>query len=227
MFDGKFCLLIVDDEVRMTKGLKDFFCAKGFSVLVANNGEEALEVYYDNNEKIDAILLDIMMPIRNGIEVLKELREQEEYVPVLMLTAKSEEYDEIEGLSCGADDYIAKPFSTAILLARVQNIIGRFCDIENGKSVCGLTLKASNYTLENDEKKTELTPKEFDLLSYLIKNKNIVLSREKILNSVWGYSYEGDERTVDTHIKQLRMKLCDKSGLIKTVHRVGYVFEVG
>lgn len=227
MIDNRYCVLLVDDEVRMTRALRDFFRSKDYNVLIANNGKEALDVYYSNNEKIDIILLDVMMPIMDGIEVLAELNTHGAEVPVIMLTAKSEESDELEGFSAGAYDYITKPFLPSVLFARVENILKRINKkVDDNIHISGITLDINNYALIIDERKVDLKKREFDLLYYLILNKNIVLTRDKILTSVWGYGFDGDARTVDTHIKQLRIKLMDKANLIKTVHRVGYVFEV-
>ncbi len=226
MYNNKFCVLIADDEIRLTRGLTDFFRAKNFNVFSAHNGQDALDIYYSNNEKIDIVLLDIMMPKLDGIAVLKELRTNETYVPVIMLTAKSEDYDELEGLNNGADDYVTKPFSPSVLLARVEKVLSRFnLGIKDEIVIDSLRLNITNFSLHVNEERVDLTRREFDLLCYMINNKNIVLSRETILNSVWGYNYEGEARTVDTHIKQLRIKLGDKAEFIKTVHRVGYVFE--
>lgn len=226
MIDNKICVLLVDDEIRITKALSDFFKAKGYAVLIANDGEEALEIYYENNEKIDIILLDIMMPKKDGIETLKEIRENKDYVPVIMLTAKSEEYDEIEGLQSGADDYLRKPFSPNVLIVRIENLLSRI--LKNTSSdiiIDDIKINFQNFSVYVKENKIEFTRKEFELLHYLVINANIVLSRDSILNSVWGYNYDGDIRTVDTHIKQIRLKLADKGSKIKTIHRVGYVFE--
>lgn len=227
MIDNRYCVLLVDDEVRMTRALRDFFRSKDYNVLIANNGKEALEVYYSNNEKIDIILLDIMMPIMDGIEVLTELNAHGADVPVIMLTAKSEESDELEGFAAGAYDYITKPFLPSVLFARVENILKRTNKkLDENVTISGISIDINNYSLIIEGNKIDLKKREFDLLHYLILNKNIVLSRDKILTSVWGYDFDGDARTVDTHIKQLRIKLMDKAYLIKTVHRVGYVFEV-
>lgn len=226
MIDNKFCVLIVDDEVRMTRALKDFYKSKKYSVLIANNGEEALDVYYANNEKIDVILLDVMMPIMDGMEVLQELRENGDDVPVIMLTAKSQEEDELEGFNNGAYDYVTKPFLPSVLFARTENVLKRANKfIDESITIGDLNINIPNHTVIACGKNIDLTKREFDLLNYLVLNKNIVLSREKILNAVWGYEFDGDIRTVDTHIKQLRLKLVDIAYMIRTVHRVGYIFE--
>ncbi len=225
MLDGKICILLVDDEERIVRALSDYFKANGFAVLKVFDGEAALDTYYKNNSKIDLIILDVMMPKLSGFEVLRELRENSQNVPVIMLTARSEEYDQISGLDCGADDYIPKPVSPSLLLARVQAVLRRSGKTADDKLRFGdIIIDRGMHTVVDCGSAIELTKREFDLLCYFIANERITLSREKLLNNVWGYEYEGDERTVDTHVKQLRAKL--KSGdYIKTVYKVGYKFE--
>ncbi|MFI3174702.1 MAG: response regulator transcription factor [Bacillota bacterium] len=227
MYKEKRCILIVDDAVKMVRVLKDTFKMKGFHVLEAYNGQEALDVYYENNQIIDLILLDVMMPVCNGLEVLQELRENQCTTPVIMLTAKGEEYDQLEGFKKGADDYIVKPFSSAVLLARIESVLKR-----TGKSVDS-ELKIGLFLLQSVQRKVflseeelDLTKREFDLLQYFMVNHDITFTREQLLDAVWGYDFDGDIRTVDTHIKQLRLKLGSESECIKTVYRVGYKFEV-
>ncbi len=227
MYKEKRCILVVDDAVKMVRVLKDTFKMKGFHVLEAYNGQEALDVYYENNQIIDLILLDVMMPILTGFEVLQDLRENQCTTPVIMLTAKGEEYDQLEGFKKGADDYIVKPFSGAVLLARVESVLKR-----TGKSVDS-ELKLGSFLLQSvqrkvflNEEELDLTKREFDLFQYFMVNHDITFSREQLLDAVWGYDFDGDIRTVDTHIKQLRLKLGSESECIKTVYRVGYKFEV-
>lgn len=227
MINDKLCILLVDDEKRMTRVIKDFLVSKNYHVLLANDGQEALDVYYENNSKIDLILLDVLMPIMDGFEVLKEIRDNNDTVPVIMLTAKVQEYDQLQGFELGADDYICKPFSTSILLARIQSIFKRYnigadkeFEVDNKKIYYNVRV------LTIDAVEIDLTPREYELLDYLVLNKGLPLTREQLLTNVWGYNFEGDIRTVDTHIKQLRGKLGDYSSCIKTVHRVGYVLEV-
>jgi DNA-binding response OmpR family regulator len=225
MFDKKLCILIADDEVKIIKALGDFFRANGFHVLTAADGGAALDTFYENNTKIDLVLLDVMMPVADGFSVLKEIRETSP-VPVIMLTAKGEEYDQIKGFHTGADDYIPKPFSVKVLLARVEAVLKRAGKSRNDEvAISGMRLSVLKRALYIDERRVDLTPKEFDLLHYLILNRNMALSREQILNAVWGYDFDGDIRTVDTHVKQLRSKLGAKSDCLKTVHRIGYQFE--
>lgn len=225
MLNDKLCILLVDDEVKIVRALGDYFSAHKYEVLKAYDGEEAIDAYYKNINSIDLIILDVMMPKLNGFDVLKKLRGDEQLIPIIMLTAKSEEYDQIKGLTFGADDYIAKPISPTLLLARTEAVLrrtgkGNAADIISENIVVNRT----NHTVTDCGKNIELTKKEFDLLCYLILNSKITLSRDRLLDCVWGYDYEGDARTVDTHIKQLRSKL-ESGERIKTVYKVGYKFE--
>jgi DNA-binding response OmpR family regulator len=225
MLDGKPCILIVDDEAKITRALKDFFNARGYRTFEAFDGGEALDVFYEHNTKIDLLLLDVMMPVADGFSVLKEIR-RDSNVPAVMLTARAEEYDQIAGFKHGADDYIPKPFSTSLLLARVEAVLKRAGKGQSGDIEIGsLRLSPARRSVFLGEKRVELTPKEFDLLYCLITNRNRALTREQILNEVWGYEFEGDARTVDTHIKQLRGKLETVGEYIRTIHRIGYRFE--
>lgn len=220
-------IFIVDDEIRIRRMLSDYLRGNGYDTIEAVDGKDALEVFYANNTEIDIILLDVMMPEKDGFEVLKEIREISE-IPVIMLTAKSEEYDQLNYFKGGADDFIPKPFSPSILLAHIEAVLKR-CIREKKDSI-----QAGELIIEEDKMKVmeggeeiELTPKEYDLLLYFLHNEGVVLTREIILNAVWSFDYMGDSRTVDTHIKQLRAKLGDCGSYIKTVHGVGYRFEVG
>ena len=225
MWDGKPCILIVDDEARITKALRDFFKARGYRTLEAFDGGEALDVFYEHSTRIDLLLLDVMMPVADGFSVLKEIR-RDSNVPAIMLTARAEEYDQIAGFRCGADDYIPKPFSTSLLLARVEAVLKRAGKWQAGEIEAGpLRISPARRFVSIDDKRVELTPKEFDLLCCLAANRDRALTREQILNEVWGYDFEGDARTVDTHVKQLRSKLAACGEYIKTVHRIGYRFE--
>ena len=219
-------ILIADDEARMRKLVGDFLKKEGYTVLEAANGEEALDIFYQNKD-IALLILDVMMPKYNGYEVLKELREVST-VPVIMLTAKAAEPDELKGFSLGVDEYVTKPFSPKILVARVGAVLrrGNPAGAECGTvSACGILCDTTSRTVTIDGQPAELSTKEFELLLYFIKNKGIALSRDTILNHVWSYDYFGDARTIDTHVKTLRSKLLDKSGCIKTVWGVGYKFE--
>lgn len=217
-------ILIAEDEPALRNLLKTCLVKEGYSVLEAKDGQEALDVFYSEN--VSLIILDIMMPKLDGFEVLKTLR-LESAVPVLILTARNTEYDELQGLKLGADDYITKPFSPAVLVSRVKAILkraGMFAD--NDITANDILLKVKEHEVYVKGEKVNLTPKEFDLLQYLIQNKNVVHSREKLLSAVWGYDFFGDARTVDTHMKCLRTKLNDSGDIIKTVRKYGYKLEV-
>lgn len=220
------CVLIVDDEQRMRKLIKDFLVAKGFSILEAENGEKALEVFEENKNKINLILLDVMMPKLDGWSVLRQIR-QESKVPIIMLTARGEEQDELFGFELGVDEYISKPFSPKILVARVEAILKRTNqDIKEVKDYGGIEIDREGRTVKVDGKIIELSLREYELLSYLVENENIALSRDKILNNVWNYDYFGDARTIDTHVKKLRSKMGEKGEYIHTIWGMGYKFEV-
>lgn len=220
------CILVVDDEQRMRKLIKDFLKAKGYSILEAEDGEKAIEVFEENKNKIVLILLDVMMPKLDGWSVLRQIR-QESKVPIMMLTARGEEQDELFGFELGVDEYIAKPFSPKILVARVEAILKRSTkDTIEVKDYAGIEIDKEGRTVKVEGKVIELSLREYELLIYLIENENIALSRDKILNNVWNYDYYGDSRTIDSHIKKIRHKLGKKGKYIKTMRGVGYKFEV-
>ena len=220
------CILVVDDEQRMRKLIKDFLTAKGYSILEAEDGEKALQVYEENKSKITLILLDVMMPKLDGWSVLRQIR-QESKVPIIMLTARGEEQDELFGFELGVDEYISKPFSTKILVARVEDILKRTNRNEKEiKNYDGIEIDKEGRTVKIDGKLIELSLREYELLVYLVDNENIALSRDKILNNVWNYDYYGDSRTIDSHIKKIRHKLGKKGKYIKTMRGVGYKFEI-
>lgn len=219
-------ILIVDDELRIRKLLKDFLKVKGYSILEAEDGEEALQVFEQNKNKITLILLDVMMPKLDGWSVLRQIR-QESKVPIIMLTARGEEQDELFGFELGVDEYIAKPFSPRVLVARVEAILKRTNkDTDQIKTYAGIEIDKEGRTVKIDGKVIELSLREYELLIYLIENENIALSRDKILNNVWNYDYYGDSRTIDSHIKKIRHKLGKKGKYIKTMRGIGYKFEV-
>ncbi len=220
---NKCTILIVDDEEKIRKVLFDYFSKNNFQVKLAKNGEEAIDIFYEN--KIDIVILDVMMPVMDGYETLKELRKISN-VPIVMLTAKSEEYDVLKGFELYADEYVAKPFNLKILSARVTALLRRTNGLAEEIQVGDLTYNKTTYEVTVKGEKVELTNKEFELLGYMILNKGIVLSRDDILNNVWHYDYFGDVRTIDTHIKKLRAKLLDCGSYIQTVRSVGYKFEV-
>ena len=219
-------ILVVDDEARMRKLIKDFLVQKGFSILEAEDGEKALEVFEENKNKIGIILLDVMMPKLDGWSVLRQIR-QNSKVPIIMLTARGEEQDELFGFELGVDEYISKPFSPKILVARVEAILNRVNQSKNEiKDYGGIEIDSDGRTVKIDGKQIELSLREYELLKYLVDNANIALSRDKILNNVWNYDYYGDSRTIDSHIKKIRHKLGKKGKYIQTMRGVGYKFEV-
>ncbi|MEE1028443.1 MAG: response regulator transcription factor [Agathobacter sp.] len=223
----KIKILVVDDESRMRKLVKDFLMRKDFTVLEAADGEEALDIFYRDKD-IALIILDVMMPKINGWEVCREIRKISR-LPIIMLTAKSDESDELMGFELGVDEYISKPFSPKILVARVEAILrrtNRMGTDSQVKEAGGIVLDKSAHTVTIDGQNIELSYKEFELLDYFLENRGIALSREKILDNVWNYDYFGDARTIDTHVKKLRSKLKDKGDYIQTIWGLGYKFEV-
>ena len=220
------CILVVDDESRMRKLIKDFLVAKGYSILEAEDGEKALEVFEENKKKINLVILDVMMPKLDGWSVLRQIR-QDSKVPIIMLTARGEEQDELFGFELGVDEYISKPFSPKILVARVEAILKRTNqDKKEIKDYGGIQIDQEGRTVTVDGKTIELSLREYELLVYLVNNENIALSRDKILNNVWNYDYYGDSRTIDSHVKKIRHKLGKKGKYIKTIRGIGYKFEM-
>ena len=222
----KIKILVVDDESRMRKLVKDFLEREGFEVLEAGDGMEAMEIFYEEKE-IALIILDVMMSKMDGWQVCREVR-QSSKVPIIMLTARSEERDELQGFDLGIDEYISKPFSPKILVARVEAVLRRThgIDASSVMDAGGIEIDKSAHMVKIDGKEIDLSFKEFELLTYFVENQGIALSREKILNNVWNYDYFGDARTIDTHVKKLRNKLGDKGNYIKTIWGMGYKFEV-
>ena len=223
----KLKILVVDDESRMRKLVRDFLVRQDFEVLEAGDGEEALDLFY-KDKSIALIILDVMMPKMNGWEVCKEVRESSK-VPIIMLTAKSDESDELMGFDLGVDEYISKPFSPKILVARVEAILRRTNKLGGAsevKKAGAIVLDKTAHEVKIDGKQIDLSFKEFELLDYFLDNQGIALSRERILNSVWNYDYFGDARTIDTHVKKLRSKLGEYGDYFKTVWGMGYKFEV-
>ena len=219
-------ILIVDDEARMRKLIKDFLVANNYKILEAKDGEEALETFEMNKEKIKLVLLDVMMPKIDGCTVLRKIR-QDSNVPVIMLTARGEEQDELFGFELGVDEYISKPFSPKILVARIQAILKRTNSEKKAvKNLGGIEIDEIGRTVTVDGKLIELSLREYELLKYLLDNEKVALSRDKILNNVWNYDYYGDSRTIDSHIKKIRHKLGKKGKYIETIRGIGYKFEV-
>lgn len=222
----KLKILVVDDESRMRKLVRDFLVKKNYEVLEAGDGEEAVDVFFEQKD-IALIILDVMMPKMDGWQVCREIRNYSK-VPIIMLTAKGDERDELQGFDLGVDEYITKPFSPKILVARVEAILRRanLLASEDVISAGGIELNKAAHQVQINGQEIELSFKEFELLAYFMENQGIALSREKILNNVWNYDYFGDARTIDTHVKKLRSKLGDKGELIKTIWGMGYKFEV-
>ncbi len=222
----KMKILVVDDEARMRKLVSDFLTRSGYEVLEAGDGSEALDVFFEQKD-IALVILDVMMPKMDGWQTCREIRQYSK-VPIIMLTARSDEKDELQGFQLGVDEYISKPFSPKILVARVEAILRRTgqAESEDKLSMGGIVLDKEAHSVTIDGKEIELSYKEFELLAYFMENKGIALSREKILNNVWNYDYFGDARTIDTHVKKLRSKMGEKGDLIKTIWGMGYKFEV-
>lgn len=219
-------ILVVDDESRMRKLVKDFLTKKGFTVIEAGDGEEAVDKFFEVKD-IALIILDVMMPKMDGWQVCREIRQYSK-VPIIMLTAKSDEKDELQGFDLGVDEYITKPFSPKILVARVEAILRRsnVLAADDTMEAGGIELNKAAHEVLIDGKSVELSYKEFELLAYFMSNQGVALSRERILNNVWNYDYFGDARTIDTHVKKLRNKLGAKGEYIKTIWGMGYKFEV-
>ena len=219
-------ILVVDDESRMRKLVKDFLTKKGFTVIEAGDGEEAVDKFFEVKD-IALIILDVMMPKMDGWQVCREIRQYSK-VPIIMLTAKSDEKDELQGFDLGGDEYITKPFSPKILVARVEAILRRsnVLAADDTMEAGGIELNKAAHEVLIDGKSVELSYKEFELLAYFMSNQGVALSRERILNNVWNYDYFGDARTIDTHVKKLRSKLGAKGEYIKTIWGMGYKFEV-
>ena len=219
-------ILIADDETRMRKLIKDFLVKSDYKTLEAGDGEEAIDVFEENKDKINLILLDVMMPKLDGWSVLRKIR-SESKVPVIMLTARGEEQDELFGFELGVDEYISKPFSPKILVARIEAILKRINgEKEKVRDYDGIVIDDQGRTVTVDGKPVDLSLREYELLKYLLDNEKIALSRDKILNNVWNYDYYGDSRTIDSHIKKIRHKLGKKGNYIETIRGVGYKFEI-
>lgn len=224
---GDITILVVDDESRMRKLIKDFLMTKNYNILEAENGEEALKIYEQNKEKVSLILLDVMMPKLDGWSVLRQIRQENKNIPIVMLTARAEEQDELFGFELGVDEYITKPFSPKILVARVESILKRSKpETKELKEYDGILIDNEGRTVSVDGKQVEFSFREYELLKYLLENENIALSRDKILNTVWNYDYYGDSRTIDSHIKKIRHKLGKKGKHIQTIRGIGYKFEI-
>ena len=223
---NKLKILVVDDESRMRKLVKDFLVKQNYEVLEAEDGSQAVDLFFEQQD-IALIILDVMMPKMDGWQVCREIRNYSK-VPIIMLTARTDERDELQGFQLGVDEYIAKPFSPKILVARVEAILRRTNQLGSEQTLAagGIVIDKAAHSVAIDGKSIDLSYKEFELLAYFLENKGIALSREKILNNVWNYDYFGDARTIDTHVKKLRSKMEGKGELIKTIWGMGYKFDV-
>lgn len=222
---NKNVILVIEDEEKLARTLSDYLELNGYEVLCAHDGHAGLEVFYDNMHRIDLVLLDIMLPGMNGDEVLKEIRDKSN-TPVIMVTAKSSIHDQLINFANGADDYITKPYVLAIVKVHIEAILKRSGKMKERITAGKLSVEPASFRVYVEDRLIETTPKEYELLTYLMKNKNMVIRRETILESVWGYDYTGDVRTIDTLIKQLRKKMAPYGTYIKSVYGVGYLFEV-
>ncbi len=225
MKEGKYVILAVEDDPKLAGALKEFFVANQYEVINAESGEAALEVFFHSNHEIDIILLDVMLPNMDGYEVLKTIREYSA-VPIIMTTSKESESEQLEGLKNGADNYITKPYRLSVLKAHVEVLLNRIMGKDRFFRAGKLKVDALAQKVYLEEEELLLTPKEFALLIYFIKNEHVVLNRDGILDAVWGFDYEGDIRTIDTLVKQLRKKITDECPYIHSVYGVGYYFEV-
>ena len=215
-------ILVVDDELLIRKVIREYLESENYKVLEAENGLDALRVLSSN--KVNLIIFYIMMPKMDGFACLEEIRKTKD-IPVIMLSAMKEETDKLNSFNLGVDDYVTKPFSPKELIARVKAHLKRTVNNEEVYTYKDLIVDYRGRKVTINGKSVSLTPKEYELLTYFIKNKGIALSREQLLNSVWDYDYYGDDRTVDTHIKMLRKNLGIYRDLIKTVREVGYKYE--
>ena len=221
-------LLVVDDEMKIRTVVREYAEFEGFSVEEASDGMEAVEKVRTDPDGYDCIVMDIMMPKLDGYSACKEIKKIKN-IPVIMLSARGEEYDKLFGFEVGIDDYVVKPFSPKELMARIKAVMNRasVSSSEPSDTITykGLSISFSAREVTIDGKRVQMTPKEYDLLFYLVKNMNIALSREKLLEEVWGFDFYGDDRTVDTHIKMLRNSLGEYRNLIVTLRGMGYKFE--
>ncbi|MEG1288140.1 MAG: response regulator transcription factor [Bacilli bacterium] len=215
-------VLVVDDEKLIRDVIKEYLKLENFDAFEAENGLEAIELV--KNEDFDIIIMDIMMPKMDGYTACKEIKAIKN-IPFIMLSARGEEYDKLIGFELGIDDYVTKPFSPKELIARIKAVTKRKEYKEDVYVIKGLKLDNIAHEVTIDKVKLNLTPKEYELLKYLIDNRNIALSRENLLSNIWGYDFYGDDRTIDTHIKTLRKQLGIYSDLIVTVRGMGYKFE--
>ena len=216
-------ILIADDEERWRRLVGDFLRNEGYKTVEAANGQEAVDLIRQDSD-ISMAILDIMMPVMDGTQACKAIREFSD-LPIIMLTAKSDEDSEVMGFVCGADEYISKPVKFPVFTARVRALLKRSVSMRSQVEVAGICIDPDAHTVTIDGQEINLTPREFELLLYVAQNKNIALSRDKLLSDIWGYDFFGDARTLDTHVKLLRKSLGRYAGAIVTLRGVGYRFE--
>lgn len=215
-------ILIVDDEEQIRNILRMYLVREGYEISEAEDGEKGLKLFYE--KPFDLVILDVMLPKKDGWSILREIKKYTE-TPVIMLTARDDSEDEVFGFEMGADDYITKPFNNKVLLARVKSLLRKSNNsVESIIEIGDLVINDTSHSITDSKGEIELAPKEYDLLVYLVKNNKIALSREKLLNEVWGYDFLGDDRTIDTHIKNLRKKI--GKGTIKTIRGIGYKLDL-
>lgn len=215
-------ILIVDDEELIRNVIKEYSLSEGYKIYEAEDGQQAINIIKNNN--IDIVILDIMMPKLDGYKACAEIKKIKE-VPIIMLSARKEEFDKLTGFELGVDDYITKPFSPKELMARIKAVCKRNKPNDEFRYK-DLVIDYMGHTVSIDNNELKLTPKEYEILCFLVQNKNIAISREMILSKLWGYSFFGDDRTVDTHIKKLRNNLGKYRDLITTIRGMGYKFEI-
>ena len=220
-----YSILIVDDEENIRTLIRKYAEFEGHSTQEASNGMEAVELC--RNKAFDIVIMDIMMPLLDGLSACRKIKEFSD-IPIIMLSARGEEYDKISGFEMGVDDYVVKPFSPKELMLRIEAVMKRVGGVKKKNEIIdieGLRADLTARTVSIDGQKITLSPKEYDLFFYLLQNRNIALSREKLITEVWGYDFFGDDRTLDTHIKLLRKSLGPYSRFIVTVRGIGYRFE--
>ena len=217
-------ILVADDELKIREVIKEYGKINGYTIKEASNGKEACEMV--ERENFDLLILDIMMPELDGFSACKQIKAKKPNLPVIMLSARQEEYDKLFGFDLGIDDYVTKPFSPKELMARIKVVLERRRDVtSNSLEYKELRINETAHEVTIRSQVIKLTNKEFELLVYLLKNRNVALTRERLLDDIWGYDFYGDERTIDTHIKMLRQSIQDYGEYIKTVRGVGYKFH--
>ncbi len=227
MINEHYVVLVVEDDDKLRESIRDYLQLKNYKVVEARDGKEAQDKFFENSYQLDMVLLDGMLPKVDGLDVLKYIRESSD-IPVVMLTAREGERDHLKAYRYGADAYMTKPFKLSIMEAQMQALIQRYLNLdESCWEEDGIRIDFLRQTAEIEGREVLFTKKEFELLKHFVENPGIVLTRENIIDAVWGQDYYGDTRTIDTFVKQLRKKFGEKSGYIQSVYGVGYKFEVG